>query len=217
MLVVDDNGKWRTEGISKEMAERVLLKPNAPVVVVLGTSLPSRTAGKFSDKGWTDLESRTDNIAVVLSASLLRHSRAHIRRRLSWEQSVEDLLIETRKFDELSAIVERATVVVRFGMSAAVVLQKHPKSSFLVFDPNIRPESQRNIQHDGNILGKSGMIASCILREFISNKDFNITPDSIKTGLAMIHRRFERGYLEDRKQGGTDVTIKKLLESPPGR
>lgn len=216
LLVVDDHGNWRSGG-----RDLPLLKKDAPIVVVLGTSLPKydKSNNRFEDPGWQQLADAKREVIVVLSASMLRYSRAHIRRHLSWEQSIEDLLDECNNFPALRTLASMHRVVVRFGTSAVAVLQqrksKHnDRSSFIVFEPNLLPHTQRNRQKDGIILGKSGMLAACIIQEQISNKGSDIHPGSIKKALAMMQRRFERGYLEEKKIGKKRHSLKRLLKNP---
>lgn len=134
-----------------------------PVVVVnVHHDLPNVVQGAgsadpvFADNQpfWKELERHSDRVCVVCSANMLRREGAVLSRRLSWEQTLEDLASELRRFDKLRGLARFAHVIVRFGVTGAAHIMTSRdghRTIDLVFAPLARGGVFRDPNEDGKI------------------------------------------------------------------
>jgi hypothetical protein len=64
----------------------------------------AKTESQFQSMFWNQLQACKDRVGIVVSLSTLRRAGAAISRRLSWEQTVEDLAAELHLFPPLQAL-----------------------------------------------------------------------------------------------------------------
>ncbi len=150
-------------------------------------------------------EDYAKQVCVVCSATPLRRAGAAISRRLSLEQTVEDLATEMKLFPTLRKLSEVAHLVIRFGVSGIVHLYNDPRTQHraarLHFVPLARDGIVRDQASHGRIVGKNALIVSGIVHGLYTagpNESANDTLKDVLNGtLAAMIRAFTKGYQRD--------------------
>lgn len=178
------------------------------VIVNLNQDLPEVVNGNQSGtlqfpshlRFWNTLAQHADKVCVVCSANTLRQEGASISRRLSWEQTVEDLAIDLLLFDKLRILSQFRHLVIRFGISGAVhvMTDGRNRTADLVFAPLARTGIYRDPTEDGTVEDENIFI-SAALSKMISEGDRSanrrtLFVDALKSGLYSCMAACDRGY-----------------------
>jgi hypothetical protein len=135
---------------------------------------------------WPELaKSAADRLIVVVNVNDLRREDLRIGRRLSWEQSVDDLLAELRRDRIGQELLQSAHVVVNFQSDGAVLLQNGGRLARLVFDP-LRLEGEYHEAYEGSAYGFQTCLiaglASHVMRHLCA--DTRSTIDASSSGMS---------------------------------
>ena len=186
LLIHDDTRIWRT---SKAAARKVagFLENGATadcprVLLTMGDRLPLLHEEKngLSIRGesvevWKHLWRHKDKVAVICSANSLRGAGAFISRRLSWEQTIEDIFADIRRFALLQCLSRFGYLIIRFGYAGILCLRsrehegvKGPKAldARFVFVPRAKAAGLfRDETEDGRIVGLNHIIVASLLSQ----------------------------------------------------
>ncbi|MCA9040724.1 MAG: ATP-binding protein [Planctomycetaceae bacterium] len=152
---------------------------------------------------WRTLSEHADQVCVVCSVNVLRREGAWISRRISWEQSVEDIAHELLYFDELKVLSKFKHLIIRFGISGALHIstdEKGRRKGQLVFAPLAKNGIYRNQNEEGFIRGENVLLIAALTKmvaDAYSPSTEIGTPDfaeAIKTGLLACMAMFDHGY-----------------------
>jgi hypothetical protein len=152
---------------------------------------------------WNVLASEPQAVCVVCSADVLRSAGLSISRRLSWEQTAEDLLAEIGSCDQLALLCQFRHVVIRFGMVAAIHIMttERCRTADLVFAPAAREMIYRDPLEDGQLFGNNVLLSAALVDSFRAHSPRGRFGDlrqvfvrSLKTGLQSIVKVYENGY-----------------------
>jgi hypothetical protein len=213
-VIHDAGGNWRSR-VDKETLVAVLRRVckrqrvARPIIVHLCATLPevTRTARsmstRFVDTLWQALDDQEirPSVQVILSITPIRSAGAAISRRLSWEQTIEDLAADLLLFDQLRALSRFGRLTVRFGHAAAVHLDVggRLRRGTLIFAPEVRDGIHRDPAEDGRVVGKNALVIAAIVSELsrpgrIPTDDTASYVQSIQRGMRAAMELFDRGY-----------------------
>jgi hypothetical protein len=154
-----------------------------------------------------------DKTTIVLDANDLRSKGAHITRGASWERTAEDTLKLFKDGSLLASIKEAHKVVIRFGVSGAVV-RIHDNGldqTSLVFDPTCNETGYGDVPNNGIMYPMDAVVVASLASEVFSrtielkNQRSNIVHNCLQSvSIALAHCRtyFDRGvnpHVLDRK------------------
>jgi hypothetical protein len=183
------------------------IKDGAHIIVNVGSMLssnhtdpPDRSKQNSVWESIREHHCRTGKVTIVCSASSLRQAGAAVSRRLSWEQTIEDFMVDLRTFTPLKTLAESGRLVVRFGFVGCLV---HEGSRFqgchqpteLVFAPNAKDGTFRDDIEDGGVLGKNVLMIAAIVDQIqrsISAPNINFV-EPARTGLMLAMDLFDDG------------------------
>lgn len=119
---------------------------------------------------WQKLvENCKDNLIVVVSADELRSAEVRISRGLSWEATVEDLLIELEGNPALHPLLEAKHLIVTFRSDGAFWLDNrgidNKRTSMLVFDAAMAEGEWAENQGKGTNYGFMSCFVAAVVRE----------------------------------------------------
>lgn len=233
LLVIHDGaGCWRQysepKGITGEgeklsalgLVKAVLAQPMTSsfprVIVDIDGEIPDLAA--LSDPSerssvWRELlsDENCKKVCVLCSSTTLRHADAMISRHLSWEKSVEDLVMEMRLFPRLQPLCKCGHLIVRYGIVAAVHLydarpqRSAQKLGQFVFAP-LAPEGvYRDRERDGDMPGYKSILAAALVKQIAMAKLGQGTAGDVpkafqrglRDGLLACMLAFDRGYTVD--------------------
>lgn len=219
LLVVHDGpGLWRQYDPQKKVQDGLkraidlfdMSHPRrgdgAPSIIVnLNYDLPSvvRQSGelRFEDMPvWQELEKRADRVCVICSANTLRREGAAISRRLSWEQTVEDLASELHLFDKLAMLARFRHLIFRFGIVGAVYLRTEgrKRTGDLIFSPTSEGGGfYRDTLVDGTLLNQNDYIIAALAQmvgKFDPENERELFVNALKKGLYTCQAAFDQGY-----------------------
>ena len=157
---------------AKDNGGKIGESPEPKLIVNLSGSLP-----KFSSSGKAPPEPESllwktllnpqfaPYVCIVCSVTPLRRFGASISRRLSWEQTVEDLATELKLSPELGRLSDVGHLVVRFGVAGVADIRKAGSrhEATLCFSPLARDGIVRDKINDGRIFGKTSMVIACLI------------------------------------------------------
>jgi hypothetical protein len=178
------------------------------VLVNLNHDLPGayrRSSGTLSFHNdltfWKELLKYPNEVCVVCSANMLRREGAAISRRLSWEQTIEDLAADLQHFDKLAILSKFRHLVIRFGVSGALHLMNHQdgnRTADLIFAPRPRDEFYRDTVLQGSLLNQNvfltAAIAQTIAKQTNRTKPQKAFLDALKTGVHTCLHAYDLGY-----------------------
>jgi hypothetical protein len=224
LLVVNDRGgSWRKYPTNKKAADSAtsedamrlvesILDRQASfwpsVIVILNYNLPavvyddSSRRLSFSRKlsFWQSLSRHSDKVCVICSAGILRQEGAAISRRLSWEQTIEDLAADLFLFDQLAILSQFKHLIIRFGVTAALHLMNEAdgRKGGFVFAPLAKSGIYRDPVEDGDINDKNVLLSAALVRMIASQPNAASTKEcftaALKSGLLAGMRAFDKGY-----------------------
>jgi hypothetical protein len=160
---------------------------------------------RFADKMtfWQELVKREnrDKVCLVCSANVFRRNGAAISRRLSWEQTIEDLAADLHLFDELGALTQFRSLIIRFGIVGAVHVMRngdHLAADF-IFAPTAKGGYHRDRVEEGNLRGENVMLTAELVRSIAAchgTKSLNRLDivNAMKAGLYSCMLAFDIGY-----------------------
>lgn len=160
---------------------------------------------------WKTLADYRDQVCVVCSADMLRREGAAISRRLSWEQTIEDLLQELERSDKLSLLSQFRHLIVRFGIVGAAHIITHDgtRTVNLVFAPMAHAGIYRDPIEDGLLIGTNSFVLAALVQEFAQARARGLSQptftDAMRTGILAAMHAYDRGYKApwDRGDSGT--------------
>src|SRR5262249_30125420 len=147
------------------------------------------------DTVWKALHDYKDRVCIICSAGLLRRQGAAIARRLSWEQTIEDLTVELQLCDRLAFLSQFRFLVVRFGIGASALIARHDDHSTTI-DLVFAPTAKAGIHHDpveeGTLEGESAHLIVVLTRTLLSNPSNSRSAlvGALKAGLKACMLRF---------------------------
>jgi hypothetical protein len=222
LLVIHDGaGSWRhypeqkkNAGAAFDFVKSFLdhptqsIKSDWPRVIVnLNHDLPdvernTQAYLSFPDKlpFWQVLDDHRPSVCIICSVNMLRREGAAISRRLSWEQTVEDLATDLLLFDKLQALARFGHLVVRIGMIGAVYFRTDCKgrTADLVFAPTAKNGIYRDPIEDGSHEGQNTFLAAALTRTIAEFGAKDPTRahfvNALKSGLAASMCAFDNGY-----------------------
>lgn len=162
---------------------------------------------------WRELlsDENCKKVCVLCSSTTLRHADAMISRHLSWEKSVEDLVMEMRLFPRLQPLCKCGHLIVRYGIVAAVHLydagtqRGTQKLGQFVFAP-LAPEGvYRDRERDGDMPGYKSILAAALVKQMAMAKLGQAMACDVpkafqrglRDGLLACMLAFDRGYSVD--------------------
>ncbi len=149
---------------------------------------------------WNTLLECPDRVCVVCSANMLRREGAAISRRLSWEQTVEDVAADLLLFDKLRILSKFKHVVIRFGISGALHIMHHQgkRVADLVFAPFAKSGIYRDPVEEGTVEGQNVALVAALAKVIQDNRAEEDTAAAfvraMKAGVLALMRAFDRGY-----------------------
>lgn len=183
-----------------------------PAFVVNGENRPGLMIAKMSfpaAKGdlWTYLRDNdfTKDMILIVSADDLRRGEVKISQGISWERTIQDLLVELENNAELKDLKRCGHLIISFGSEGALWIK--PADTFqdstvnMIFDPgHLENAWQENI--NGDILGRSACFTSGIIHGIIHTmgdmdsfkiKKIDLVP-AIMSGLSAMRGLFLAGH-----------------------
>lgn len=166
-----------------------------------------------------------DRLIVVVSADDLRDEHALIRRRLSWEQTVNDTLRALRGAPFREGLLSAAHLVVSFGSAAALWIERDGPNH-LIFDPaSLEGDFKRRYQ--GSVYGFQTTLAVSVVHHLArATEDRDEPPRSfarrmelgLMAGLAAkrLLVRVGHGKVSEPGPGFPIGEIARCLAHPPG-
>ena len=149
---------------------------------------------------WEHLVSKfSDRLIVVLSINDLRQSAIQVSAQISWEKTAQELIWKLTHNLMINSLTNSAYTIVSFGPTGAILLpgvKKHEPSQ-LLFDP-IYMEREWPAGK-GEIIGKTSVLVTGIVREIIINNEKPDFPKGIQAGILAMRHLHKAGYY-----GGTD-------------
>lgn len=226
LVIYDGNGTWhnypenakRGGGANEhaigamDLIKGVLESPGVlgpRVLVTLDCDLPKlresvHNVPQADGRFWQTLShpDHCNKICVVCSADMLRREGAAISRRLSWEQSVEDVLADLVHFDKLKALTCFRHLIIRFGLVAALHIMKvrdDKTIAELFFAPLAKTAVYRDVQEEGDLVGHNVLFAAALVKEFARrpatvDQERAAVRSAMKTGLLATMRAFDVAY-----------------------
>ncbi len=224
LLVIHDGaGNWRyypdEKGKTKQtpkviaamdLVEKVLKsqgKSRPCILVNLDHDLPNVKCDPKGDvsfdasRFWTTLADHADKVCVICSVDLLRREGAAISRRLSWEQTIEDLIADLYLFNKLKAIASFRHLIIRMGTVAALHITTETnlrRTADFVFAPLARIGIYRDKNEDGDLIGHNVFLAAAVARMLAKRpspdqlrEEFS---EALKRGLLAGMRAFDTGF-----------------------
>jgi hypothetical protein len=146
---------------------------------------------------------------VILDANDLRRHNGLITRGLSWERTAEDTIKLLREDRFLRKILEMREIVIRFGLSGALVRLSKSRLNFekIIFDPQGDEIGYGNPETCGVMYPIDAVLTSSIASEYLRNYaksggSLSSNPrkciDSIKNALAACRAYYDHGvYLDN--------------------
>jgi hypothetical protein len=138
----------------------------------------SRAKPLFDSDLWNTLHRNRHRVAVVVSASTCRREGAALTRRLSWEQSVEDLAAEIHLFPKLAALSSFRHLFVRFGMVGLVHIERNertPRATQLggtvYFSPYAKNAIHRDHEREGGTVGRNSIFIAELVRHLLLGRE----------------------------------------------
>lgn len=134
-------------------------------------------------------------VCVICSVNMLRKEGASISRRLSFEQTVEDIATDLLLFEKFKILSSFKHLIVRLSMVGAVhiLTEGRKRSADLVFAPLAKSGVYRDPSEDGIILGQNTLLAAALTNLFskklpCKRLDF---VNAMKSGLIACMRAFD--------------------------
>jgi len=153
---------------------------------------------------WQELANpkNLDKVVIVCSVNMLRKEGAAISRRLSFEQTVEDIAADLLLYERFKWLSVFKHVIIRLSMVGAIhiLTEGRERSADLVFAPLAKSGVYRDPLEDGEILGKNGLMIAAIVNMFAQKRLTNMACsrqdfiDAMKSGLLAAMRAFDAGY-----------------------
>lgn len=215
LLIHDGQGRWRKDA-ERETAtalERLFPWNNArseyalPDVYVICHELPeahmSERGPKFTSAVWDLLYNNRSRVCITLSANDLRRHHARISRRLSWEQTIEDLFLDSRSNTRFNALLDFSDVVIRFGHTGVIHLshdkgQPCPRFAFV---PMAWQGTFRDPVDEGRVVGKSVVFLASFVKQSLRERGIQSAESrtkaidqALRTGLHASMALFTNGF-----------------------
>jgi hypothetical protein len=146
------------------------------------------------------LSEHEEEVCVICSATNLRHEGSGISRRLSWEQTIEDLAAELLLFDSLKVLTRFKHLIIRFGVVAALHITKenNKRVADLIFAPCAKGGIHRDPTEDGFMVGSNALLAVALTQMIAATRSHAVGRQAftkaIKNGLVACMRSFDAGY-----------------------
>ena len=137
---------------------------------------------------------------MICSVNTLRREGAAVSRRLSFEQTVEDLATDLFLFEKLKALLRFKHLVIRLSMVGAVHFCSldGKRTADLVFAPLAKSGVYRDPAEDGSIEGQNAVLAAALTKMIANNGENAIDRPAFvkaaKSGLVACMRAFDTGY-----------------------
>jgi ATPase family associated with various cellular activities (AAA) len=206
-----------------------LVQDRPQIFVNLSSGIPrARQGGRASEdespfdcEVWNRLYKRRRHVAIVTCMSTLRAEGAIISRRLSFEQTVEDLCSELLRLPGLNLLARFSHLFVRIGMVGVVHVRRlsgdlsdERCEGQLFFCPYAKEGLHRNDEDEGFTLGRSTILISELVKVLLQrSEDGDVATERVeknridksfmkasKCALFAMQKMDDRGYRLPSKQ-----------------
>lgn len=126
------------------------------------------------------LDHQPQQTVIVLNVDDLRADDIQVSRELSWERAAQDVVWELTHDPAVNSIPRRATAIVLFGLSGAVMTTGDTHT--LIFDPN-SIEGTWEMEHPGGVPGSTEWVTAALARTLATEGAPGLI-DAVRCGLA---------------------------------
>ncbi len=200
-IVVFDDAAMSYRFNSKNWPSFIFENTHSPELIISKMSFPT-TKGDL----WTYLRDNnfTENMIIIVSADDLRRGEVKISQGISWERTIQDVLVEIKSNAALKDLKLCRHLIITFGSEGALWIQ--PQDSFgdspikMIFDPGYQ-ENAWKTKFNGEVLGRSSCFTSGVIysiANFMGTPPFNIKNldlcDGIISGLSAMRALLKSGH-----------------------
>lgn len=214
MLVIENLGLGCIETFMPELAsnKEFLEKVNPENIILKLSSLnPEIPFFKMYDY--------LDKMTVILSAHTLRERGAAISEGLSWDQTIEDTILEFESgLSQLDLALCRRVVVLFSAEGAAVFERKVEETRVQLHKFLYHPsqyEGSFKANHPGQMSGNLSLVTAAVIRHLVlGKKDYPLFV-ALSLALTAIRKQYEEGFQENEeaKKPGDRFDPTKHIES----
>jgi hypothetical protein len=196
LLVIDDAGLgFRQSYVTRHSWERKLkeMKPKKNLWTVLKTSKPGA-----SDALWrVFVKTFGDRLVIVVTADDLRRAGLQISRQLSWEQTVEDAVLQICKSSGLRSLLHCRHLVISFGTAGVLHIERLPKWNYAVrlhYNPWVM-EGEWGRRYKGTVIGYTNCLTAAIVGSMaLSKRGEESVEEGIACGIEAMRFLQREGY-----------------------
>lgn len=209
LVVLDDAGNYFRK--NKENWPKIIKSNKNPIILL------KMNGDLFNGDLWDFLILKhLDNLVIVLNANELREYGVNISRKLSWERTAQDVMLEFKNNPKCSEIKKYPHVIIRFGLEGVLYYKNlHGEiQGKLFYDPYVSEEGYYE-EIEGMMQGFNNAFIAALSSKIIENGTQNI-PDGIKKGIISTVNllRYGMGFISTNNETIPDYPFEKIFNFP---
>lgn len=209
LVVLDDAGNYFRR--NKENWPKIINSNEKPTILL------KMCGDLFNGELWDFLISKhSDNLIIILNANDLREYGINISKKLSWERTAQDFMLEIKNNPKISKIKKCPHVIIRLGLEGAIYYTNNhgEVQGKLFYDPYVSEDGYYE-QFEGIMQGFNNAFTAALASKIVENGTQDI-PNGIKKGIISTINllKYGLGLKNEKGDNKPDYPFEKIFNFP---